>query len=132
MDLFYLLGEKHDYMNMKHIRMETEEARKISFRKKHNYEVILEEIWQHIEKKTGIPAEKGMKEEIKLELHFCFVNPFMKQGYDRLVGMNKKVIVVSDMYMEKPLIKKILDKNGYKEISEIYVSCEYGKGKLYG
>lgn len=132
-DLFYLLGEKLDYMDMKHIRIEAEEeARKISFKKKHNYEVTLEEIWQHIEKKTGIPAEKGMKEEIKIELYFCFANPFMKQVYDRLVRMNKKVIAVSDMYMEKPLIKRILDKNGYKEISEIYVSCEYGKSKSNG
>lgn len=132
-DLFYLLGEKLDYMDMKHIRTEAEEeARKISLKKRHHNEITLDEIWQHMENKTGIPAEKGIEDEIKLELYFCFANPFMKQVYDRLTQMNKKVIAVSDMYLEKKLIKKILDKNGYKEVSEIYVSCEYGKSKSNG
>lgn len=132
-DLFYFLGEKLELMDMKHIRMEAEaEAREINFRKKHNYEITLEDIWRRMEEKTGIPAQKGREEEMKLELSFCFANPFMKQVYDSLLKLNKKIIAVSDMYLKKDFLRKILDSNGYMEISEIYVSCEHGKSKQDG
>lgn len=132
-DLFYFLGEKLEFMDMKRIRMLAEaEAREISVKKNHHCEITLRDIWKRIEEKTGIPIEKGMEEEMKLEVQFCFSNPFMKQVYDRLIKMNKRIIAVSDMYLGKEILENILYKNGYKEISEIYVSCEYRKSKSDG
>ena len=40
------------------------------------------------------------------------------------LALGKKVICVSDMYLPKDVIEKILEKNGYNELSNVYVSSE--------
>lgn len=135
-DLFYLVGNEIGFMNFTQVRMNLEwEARKLHFAKEHNYEVTLEEIWQLIERECGIDAKSGMEIETKLEKKFCYANPFMKQVFDELIKLGKRVIIVSDMYLPSVVLKDILAKAGYEGYEKFYVSCEYGinkyEGKLY-
>lgn len=135
-DLFYLIGNELGMMNFADMRKAYEwEARKLHFAKEHNYEVTLEEIWNLIERECGIDAKSGMEIEKKLELKFCYANPFMKQVFDELVKLGKRVIIVSDMYLPHIVLEQMLTKAGYEGYEKLYVSCEYGinkyEGKLY-
>ncbi|MDE7258964.1 MAG: HAD hydrolase-like protein, partial [Lachnospiraceae bacterium] len=77
-------------------------------------------------------AEEGMEREQKIEQKLCYANPFMLEVWKRLQSMNKRMIVVSDMYLPKECIEKILESAGYTGIEKIYVSNEYHKSKADG
>ena len=132
-DLFFFVGEKLGVLDFKRIRMEQEHlARLEHYKKTGNYEVNLEEIWKRIEKEVGIPAKEGMCIELAEEKSFCYPNPFMLELINGLAKKGKKIIALSDMYLPQSFVRELLDKNGYKEISEVYVSCELGKSKSVG
>lgn len=135
-DLFYFLGEQLGLMNFKSIRIEQEALARIEcYQERGHYEVAFSDIWNHIEQETGISAAQGMEIEQRLEMQFCYANPFMAEVFHRLQSKGKKIIVVSDMYLSRAFLQKLLEKNGYRGISKFYISCEYGKsksdGKLY-
>ena len=135
-DLFYLVGNELGMMNFTEIRKHYEaKARTIHYSKLHNYEVTLDEIWKLIEYECGIDAEKGMAIECDIEKKLCYANPFMKQIFDELVKLGKRIIIVSDMYLPSDVLIEMLKKAGYKDFDKLYVSCEYGinkyEGKLY-
>lgn len=132
-DLFYFLGSELGIMDFKRIRIEQEwRARQARFKEKGHYEVTLAEIWNRIEREVGISAEQGMQLEQDLEMKFCYANPFMLEVFKRLQELEKKIIVVSDMYMPKEFLSELLKKNGYTGISKLYVSCESGCNKGTG
>lgn len=132
-DLFYLLGEKLGFMDFKRIRMESEaRSRHICFQKKGHYEVTLDDAWDVLSKETGIDKKYGMNLEIELEKKLCYANPFMKEVFDKLLVMGKHIIIISDMYLPKRVLKDILAKNGYTGYGKLYVSCEYGENKASG
>lgn len=132
-DVFYFLGLELDYMDFKRVRMEAEyETRMKKYKKSGTYEVTIKDIWNHLEEKTGIPAEKGMQREQELERKFCYANPFMQKVYNQLVEMGKRIIIVSDMYLSREFLQKLLQENGYVGFEKLYVSCEYDKNKGTG
>lgn len=94
-------------------------------------EVTLEQIYEFIPEEYKFLKEK----EVELEIKVLQQNFEMKQVVDYAIANGKKVIAISDMYLPKEVLRKILDKNGYSEISQIYVSSEIkllkGRGKLY-
>ena len=99
-------------------------------RKHLNKEVNIDEIYDHIEEKF-----KGIKEkEIQSEIMFCHRNPLIAPLYEKAKESGKRIIAVSDMYLPKEIVEKILSASGY-EMDEIYVSCDHdktkGSGKLF-
>ncbi|MCR4781357.1 MAG: HAD-IA family hydrolase [Lachnospiraceae bacterium] len=139
-DLFYVLGSRLEFMDFTNIRMKAEwEARLIhkdelkSQGIEHiDYEVSLSDIWKRLHDITGLDAEWGMELEKELELDFCYANPFMKQVYDKLREMGKRIVITTDMYLPKDLLTQILEKNGYTDFEKIFVSNEYHKSKSDG
>lgn len=132
-DLFYFVGQKLGYMDFKRIRMEAErEVRWKKYKKEESLEVTLAEIWTLLEEKTGIPAEMGMDIEMETELEFCYTNSFMWSVYEHLLKMEKKIVIVSDMYLPEAFLGKLLNHNGYYSFDKLYVSCEYNKNKGSG
>lgn len=132
-DLFFFLSGKLDLLDLKRIRTEQEAlARRDCFQEKGHYEVTLEDIWKRLEREVGLSAAGGMEEEKRLEMEFCYANPFMLEVFRRLRSAGKKIIVISDMYLPRDFLRELLEKNGYAGISELYVSCEYGKSKRDG
>lgn len=132
-DLFYFIGEKLGYMDFRRIRMEAEgEARWQKYKEEESFEVTLQEIWNLLEEKTGIPAEKGMQIEQECEIAFCYANPFMQEVYSRMLQLRKHIVIISDMYLSEAFLREMLEKNGYTGFEKIYISCEYNKNKGSG
>lgn len=132
-DLFYILEEKQNYLDFKRLRMYAEwKARE---RKKKNfgtYEVTLYDIYDYLEEYIGIEAKSGAELEFETELELCYANPYMKQVVTQLIQQGKTVIVMSDMYLTKDLIEKLLYHCGYSGFAELFVSCDQGLSKYEG
>jgi len=135
-DLFFLLSEKLNYLDLERIRKEMEEkAREQKWKEKGHREVTLDEIWEVIERECGIDRNIGMQLEIETELEMCFANPYMLKVFHYLRGCGKKIIAVSDMYLPADVIRRIVANCGFEGIGKYFVSCEYKvskwEGKLY-
>lgn len=90
-------------------------------------DITLDEIYKQLPK-----YRKYEKEEKLLEISNTFVNGEIKPLYDKAVKLNKKIIAVSDMYLDKETISSLLKKAGYGHFDKIYISGEYGKTKWTG
>ena len=132
-DLFSILEKEYKIENFKDIRIKAEiEARAKT--NKPNGEIDIFDIYNEIT--TTLPncvctAEK----EIMLELELCFANPYMLEIFNILKQHNKTIIAISDMYLPKETILKILNKNGFTNLENLFVSNEYkcnkSNGKLF-
>lgn len=89
-------------------------------------EVTFEQLYEFIDKKYDVDLLK--KIEIETEFKFCVANSIGKELYLFAKENKKRIICVSDMYLDSKTIKKIL-KNCDYDIDEIYVSSEYNKKK---
>ncbi len=70
--------------------------------------------------------------EKDIEYKSCIINPEIKQLYDYAISQGKKIIAISDMYLDKNFIEALLYKNGVEDIDQIYVSGELNKTKSGG
>lgn len=128
-DLFYFIGERLDYPDFKTIRTEAEKTvREL----KGGEKVKLKDIYDFISARTGIDSREGQKAELQVEYDLCSANPLMKKVYELVKQSGKKIIFTSDMYLPSKFIKKVLEKNGFTEYDDIFVSCECGCGKHDG
>jgi len=132
-DLFFLAGETFDNLNFKNIRIWAEWDARVKCKAEYGHtEVNLKDIWENLEKETGLSAGEGMEREKRTEQTFCYANPFMLEVWKRLQSMGKKMIIVSDMYLPEKCLERILENAGYTGIQKIYVSNEYRKSKADG
>ncbi len=132
-DLFYLVGETLGVMDFKRIRIEAEkQARQLCYKANGHYEIKIDEIWDVLSKEICIDKYMGMDKELELEKKLCYANPFMKQVFDKLIGMGKHVMIISDMYIPECHMKELLENNGYIGQKELFVSCDYGMNKASG
>lgn len=97
-------------------------------------EITIDEIYVEISKRTDIRkeiADKIKALEIKEELNNIKCRASGKKLFDIAMKSNAKIILISDMYLDKETIKKILFKCGYPEIT-LYLSSEYRVRKHEG
>lgn len=130
-DIFKLVAKKMDdeIKNFYDLRISSE-----SKARKHvpNFECTLDEIYDEISKEVGKTlSAKAKKIELDLEQQFIDVNPFMHEIFEYALSKEKKVYLISDMYLPSKIICKLLKKAGYKTVP-LYVSCEYRKSKGTG
>ena len=132
-DLFYMVGMELGYPDFRRIRMETEEkARREKQEKQRTREVTFAEIWEAMERETGIPRERGMEAEWRWEQKACYANPYMLQVVQKLRERKVTLIAASDMYLGKTYIQKLLAGCGYPSFDGCFVSCDEGKSKSDG
>ena len=132
-DLFYLVGRKLSYPDFKRLRVEAEEeARKKKLQEAGTGEVTLPEIWEALSRRTGIPVGEGMAAEWETEKSCCFANPYMLEVVCRLQELGKRIIVVSDMYLDGKQILELLEGGGYAKPSACFVSGDQGTSKWEG
>ena len=132
-DLFYFVGEIMGIPDFKNLRICAENrAREIVHKTSEGYEVTLEQIWEELERETGLSAKEGIRIETETEEKLCFANPYMLEVWKELIKAGKKLIIVSDMYLPADTIKGILEKNGFTGAERIYISNEYGINKYEG
>jgi predicted HAD superfamily hydrolase len=141
-DLFYLLDKLYEKecrsnVSFRQIRIDGEICARNMIQKQYpDYQdVNIDEIYQYIEDTYGIPTEicSALKEQEKeLEIQFCNVRKTTKELYDFALYAGKKIILVSDMYLDEETIKKILERNGYRGYSHIFLSSKERKLKHTG
>lgn len=132
-DVFFLIGGAIGCLDFKNLRVQAEwKAREEQKEKYGNSEVTLEDIWRMLERETGISARDGMREEERIERQLCYANPFMLEIWKSLRRMEKKLLIVSDMYLPRDCIAAILENAGYEGAEKLYLSHVYGKSKADG
>lgn len=140
-DLFVFLND--DYRKLSNnlgidfskIREDGEVLARIEAHNNKKEEVTLDRIYEIIEEENDISKEilnKLKKKEIELELRFCKQRETAYSIYKLAKYLGKRVICTSDMYLPLDVIKQLLEKNGYTEIDEIYLSCDIMKTKATG
>lgn len=132
-DLFFMVGASLHYLDFMRLRIEMEQrAREKKFREKQTREISFEEIWNLMEKETGIPKENGMQNEWELEKKYCFANPYMLEVLQKLRKRGKKIIIISDMYLGRERIKELLEYCGVGRFDDYFVSSDELRSKSEG
>lgn len=132
-DLFYIVGEKLGIDNFRKIRINAErEAREYAVLTKGNKEVTIYDIYEYVNRYTGVDVKQGAELEIEIEVDLCFANPKMKQLFNILKCQNKRIVLTSDMYLGSNVLKRMLDKVGITGYERIFVSCEQQTSKRSG
>ncbi len=129
-DLFELLSAKYIELTNDCIidfavaREQSElNARKITDRQ----EITLDEIYDDLSKNYSISPDvlKQIKAyEVELEINLCVARKSIYEIYKLAKGLNKKILFVSDMYLSKETIIKILDKSGYSVYDKLFLSSD--------
>lgn len=132
-DLFMMLDAEFDMLGFANVRQKAElTVREQAEKKKGNREITIDDIYEEIERRTGINKEKGKGIELKLEYDLCEANPYMLRLFQLLKCAGKTIILVSDMYLPSNFLNKMLKKCGYSGYEEIFVSCEHNSNKYSG
>ena len=98
-------------------------------------DITLSQIYDVIAKIYGLSAEVAnamMQQEINLEKTFLSVRDAGKELYDFAMAIGKKVILTSDMYLEKDVLEDILSLNGYSGYQKLFLSSDVGLTKNTG
>nr|WP_006788311.1 HAD-IA family hydrolase [Thiorhodospira sibirica] len=115
------------------IRVDSEnEIRKLKQGNENHDNITLSEIYNLVQNKTNLNAKETETLEYQLELNYCFANPYFQEVISILKNNNKKMIVISDMYLSKEQISGILKTAGYEFFEDIFVSSEHNKSKKNG
>jgi len=128
-DLFFHLEKLHNIPGFQKERIQAErKARKNNRKMKKEDSTTFDEIYKHIK-----PEYVWLKEkELSLEYNLIKARPLLKEIYDYAKQQQKKVIIISDMYLSKNFLTDVLKKCGYDNFDKLFVSSEYKKTKNSG
>ena len=119
------------------IRMEGERAaREYWGRKKPRMQdITLTQIYERIAELYQLPepvARKMKLAEETLEVRLSSVRMAGKELFEFALATGKKVVLISDMYLEKNTILAILEKHGYQGYEHLFLSSDVGLTKNTG
>lgn len=133
-DLFYLIAGKVDEkFSIDFVKLRRDAETQL---KKRN--ASINDIYESIKNRRNLSevvTKKVMEEELKCEYDLLRPREDIRVLYREACRLGKKIIVISDMYLPKNFLKKVLFDNGFDQIDELYISNECGyrkdEGKLY-
>lgn len=140
-DLFKLLNKHFIELNNGDINVDFSNMRVLSediLRRgltSQKQEITIDEIYELISKTYNVSESIIQKMKVlekEYEIHYCTRRNTAYQLYELAKYLNKKVVCTSDMYLDIDTIRKILEKNGYSEIDEIFISSEHNATKVSG
>ncbi len=141
-DLFYMLDKKFEEIyksniSFHEIRISSEECvRENQGRLNPSYQdVNIDEIYECMFKNYNMPkfiVDTMKEEERKLEIKVCKKRESVKEIFDLALILGKKIIIVSDMYLDEETIVKILKNNGYDNYEKLYLSSSLRLTKYNG
>lgn len=113
------------------------EARQYAYTASGTTEIAIEDIYRsmfRMDNSVSVQAklEQYICAELEMEKECCIADQGMRYMVNRLLTDGKRVIAVSDMYLHKEQVKKLLYHCGYSGGLDIYVSCDYRAGKSDG
>lgn len=100
-----------------------------------NVDVTLDEIYEEIKKECGYGdqlIDELKKYELKAEESLLTKDMSVAGIYEYALSQEKKIAIVSDMYLPRAFIEKVLRKNGINYWDELIISCEDNVGKYCG
>ena len=95
-------------------------------------EVTLDEIYSYIPNGKFKDKNELMHLEINAELRLCVANKEVLELYYKALNLKKKVILISDMYLDDKSITAILKKCGITGYNKLYISSMIGYTKSHG
>lgn len=123
--LFWFVGNELDMLNFVNVRTQAENTvRDEKEQREGHREVTIREIYEQIQKETGLDPERGIAAEIETERKLCQANPYMKYVFDTLLALGTRIFLVSDMYLPKEFVEQLLEKCGYAGYEQLLVSCD--------
>lgn len=127
-----LLGSRSPSCFMtERVHAEVEIARRITRRE----DVTLDEIYDALAIYLRLtPDEARQIKALEVELEVRLVKPraFVRNILEFARLSDKRVVLVSDMYLPQAVIRQMLQQAGYPDDLEIYLSCEVMKTKTTG
>ncbi|MEL7640513.1 MAG: hypothetical protein AAGU21_12800 [Solidesulfovibrio sp.] len=136
--IFKIIGKKSVFgYNFCKIRINAESAARKK-RPAGEDDITLDSIYNEVQKMTGLDdeeIEKVKQLEIETELNILRPRLSVKDIYDHAQGLGKKIIIISDMYLPRDVLAKLLRINGFTGYDALYVSSELklskGSGRLF-
>lgn len=115
---------KNIYFPFHYLRREAERMARADVG--HRIEVTLDEIYAKLQSITGFSIEKIEKiKEIEIEAETSMIYPRLgiKRVWDMAKHWDIPRTIITDIYLEQPLIEKILERNGFDDYTYLYVSA---------
>ncbi|WP_338571541.1 hypothetical protein VRB37_19635 [Erwinia billingiae] len=116
-------------------RIEAEERARKAAKNEYREEVTLKEIYLQLKLLLNLNSpitEKIIQFESEIELENIIAIEPMLITYKKAISDNKRVIFVSDMYLDRVNLEEILSKCGFIDYEKIYVSSEIKLTKSSG
>lgn len=98
-------------------------------------DISIEEIYDFIASHYQISkavTNQMMQLEKELEIRYCCVRNTGKELFDFAREIGKRVILISDMYLDRQTIELILEKNGIQGYDRLFISSEERRLKYNG
>ncbi len=124
-DLFRVIGCETDRPEFAQQRTEAEQE----CYRLYGSGTTIADIYALLAQSTDLDAEEGIRTEFGYEKLFCHANPYMKDIYDRLLALDSRIILVSDMYWPEAYLAELLRGCGYDGWEALFVSCDAGYSK---
>lgn len=124
-DVLRLMGSRVGMDGFMRLRKQAEGQARLANQRRHgSREVTLSDIYAVLVDRHG--AEPAWLEvECEFEIELSRPNPYIKEAFDRLRSLGKRIIFTSDMYLPMRTIEAMLARNGYGGYERIYLSNEH-------
>lgn len=113
-----------------------DEAERRAYRNSPTRQTTLEQIYFELQTALGLSAEQAanlVRVELELEDALIRTVPAMAAEIERMRAAGKRIIFISDMYMDEDVIRKLLQRRGLlREGDGYYVSSEWNRSKRSG
>lgn len=107
-------------------------AEKRAREKRHDAEVTLKEIYDELKSIYNDNTEALMQDEIERELTSCHPKQKNVEWMQWCIKNNKKVFLISDMYLSPEIITEMLNRCGIQGYQKLYISNIYRRNKIKG
>ena len=142
-DVFILMEEKFKKLipnataSFTTMRVKCEEELRSKWWKLHpkSEDFKIDDIYKNMQELYGLPAkitDELCKLEKEIEIELCYTRETAKDLYNLAHHLKKDIIIISDMYLDKATVEKILKKNGYDNHKELFLSSEEEVTKYSG
>jgi len=133
--IFEIVGYQFDILNFSDLRQRDQAlASEKAEREQHFPHADIHQIYDYIYKHENDSVDWDLvkEKEVEAEQDFLYCNQEMYMVYQYALQSGKRVIITSDMYLTREQIEKILNKCGYTQYDEIYLSSEVHTTKYIG